>query len=41
MSNVTALKPPVNFTAEIDADTAKLVAKFITVNQHTPNPTAR
>jgi hypothetical protein len=35
------LKPPVKFAAEIDADTAKLVAKFINVNPHTNNPTAR
>jgi hypothetical protein len=37
MSNVVNLKPTVKFTAEMDADTAKLVAKFVAFNQHTEN----
>ena len=37
MSNVVNLKPAVKFTAEMDADTAALVNKFIALNQHSEN----
>ncbi len=35
-NNVIALKPTVKFTAEMDADTAALVGKFITLNLGNP-----
>lgn len=39
MSNVVNLKPAVTltFTAELDADTAALIDKFVALNQHTSN----
>lgn len=34
MTNIVNIKPTVTFTAEVDAETAKLVADFVAKNQH-------
>ena len=37
MNDVVNLNPTVKFTAEMEADTAALVNKFVALNQHTEN----